>query len=65
MSQENKVVEKSRMQVVEKRALPASTLLFFITFTFVVALSYQHTLSNKDFRPMQFNYTLSFTQYLL
>ena len=34
MSQENKVVEKSRMQVVEKRALPASTLLFFITFTF-------------------------------
>ena len=34
MSQENKVVEKSRMQVVEKRALPPSTLLFFITFTF-------------------------------
>src|SRR5699024_11599771 len=34
MSQENKVVEKPRMQVVVKRALPASTLLFFISFTF-------------------------------
>src|SRR5699024_4459523 len=62
MSQENKVVEKSRMQVVEKLHLPLSHFFSLFPFPLVgLLLSFQHSSSKQDFRPIPIHYSLAFT----